>query len=417
MHIEVVGINYKTTPAAVRSKVAIGSLQLGDALLELHRHISQGTILCTCNRTEIYSISPEEDNSKEIIEFLKSRSGLTDAKLIPYVYIYKDTEAVNHLFRVASGLDSMIIGEYEILGQVKRSLKEAEKCGFVESPLLELFRRAVSAGRKARAKTKISRNALSVSSVSVGLASQVVGDIKNCRILVIGAGEAGQQVAKASRERGASQITVASRSSRKGTVFAKQISGNWVPMQNLSQELLNCDIVICCSGAPHTILKQEMIAEAMRLRSNKPLVIVDIGIPCNVDSGVKLLKNVSLFNIDELTTITEVNFQQRSQEIQKAQQIVNTEVEKFMTYWHELKVKPLITALVTKAETIRQSRLNSTLKKVPDLSSEQRSQIEALSKSIIQKILHEPIECLKSNHKNEEYFRIVSELFCLSEEK
>ena len=417
MHIEVIGINYKKTPVALRSKVAIGCHQLPEALISLHNYVDQGMILCTCNRTEIYSIGDSDSLASGLIEFLKTRSGLSEIELKPYIYNFTDEEAVRHLFQVASGLDSMIIGEYEILGQVKRALQAAEKSGLIKLPLLELFRFAVKTGRQARTQTGISRNALSISSVALDLAMKRVSDISGCRIVVVGAGEAGQQVARAAKERGASQITVLSRSSRKGKAFAREIQGVWSPLPNLVRELAESDIAIGCSGAPHTVLKLEMVNEAMQCRTGRPLVIIDIGVPCNVDPEAKQVKNVFLYNIDDLTMLCQNNYQQRLSEIQNAENIINAAVDKFMSYWHELKVKPIIAALVDKAENVRQAKVEMALKKATRLTDEERTQLEMMSKAIIQTILYEPIECLKSNHKNAEYLRIVKELFALGEEK
>ena len=413
MRIGLIGINYKKTPVGVRSKVAIGSQQLPEALSGLHDYVRQGIILCTCNRTEIYSITDTDCEASGAEEFLLAHSGLSKSELEPYIYTAADEEAVCHLFRVASGLDSMVIGEYEILGQVKRALLEAEKCGLIDSPLLDLFRAAVKTGRLVRTKTGISRNALSVSSVAVDLAQRVAGDISGCKITVIGAGEAGQQAVRAVKERGASKITVMSRSSRKGTAFAREIQGTWVPLNNLVRELAGSDIVICCSGAPHTILKLKMVEEAMLDRPDHPLVVIDIGVPCNVDSGVKKLRNVFLYNIDDLTGASHANYQQRQDEVDGAEILINSAVEKFIAGWHELKVKPLITALVNKAESVRLAKLNLTLKKTAGLSDTERVHVEMMSKAIVQTLLHEPVKCLKSNHKNGEYLRIVKELFSL----
>ena len=419
MQVCVVGVNHQTTPVAIRGKLAIGASQLKDALFSLHNYVSQGIILCTCNRTEVYTLV-EKGPSPELasINFLNARANLSQTELLQHTYIYHGEAAVKHLFRVASGLDSMIIGEYEILGQVRRALDEAEKTCLVGLPLLNLFRHAVRVGRRARVETGISKNALSVSSVAVDLAVRIVGDISQCKLIVIGAGEAGRLVAKASKERGASQIVVVSRSREKITDLAAMLHGTWVPMENLRQELSTGDIVISCSGAPHSILKFELIEEVMSTRPEHPLVIIDIAVPPDVESQVKQLNNVFLYDIDELTKVSESNHKQRQKEIRSAMKIVDEEVKRFVSYWQELEVRPVISALVRKAENIRQAQLGRTLKKLPGLSDEERAYLEAMTKAIVQKILHEPIQCLKSNnHKKEDYLQIINELFLLGQEK
>jgi len=419
MQLCVVGINYKTTPVSIRGKLAIGASQLQDALYRLHNYVQSGIILCTCNRTEVYSLA-EEGTSVEpaSINFLNARANLPQPELLQYVYVYYGEAAVSHLFRVASGLESMITGEYEILGQVRHALDEAEKSGLVELPLLNLFRRAVQVGRRVRTDTGISKNALSVSSAAVGLATRVVGDINQHKVVVIGAGEAGSLVARASKERGASPIVVVNRSQEKGTELAQKLQGSWVPMEKLRGELISSDIVISCSGAPHTVLKREIVEEAMYSRPKHPLVIIDIAVPQDVESEVRQLKNVFLYDIDELTKLSELNHKQRQDEVQSAIEIVDDEVEMFTSYWQGLEVRPVISALVQKAENIRQDQLDLTIKKLPELSTEGRARLEAMTKAIVNKILHEPIQYLKNDSdKREEYIQAVTQLFRLDGKK
>ena len=414
----VVGVNHKTTPVAIRGKLAIGSGRLQEALVSLHDHVPQGIILCTCNRTEIYTLSENAASVEAAsIDFLNTRANLPQADLQKYIYVYHDEAAVRHLFRISSGLDSMIIGEYEILGQVRHALEEAERSRLVGLPLLSLFRHAVRVGRRTRAETNISKNALSVSSVAVDLATQVVGDIRQRKVVVIGAGEAGRLVAKASEERGASQIVVVNRSQEKGESLAATLGGTWVPMENLKQELATCDIAISCSGAPHTVLRQDVVEEVMRFRPEHPLAIIDIAVPPDVEPQVKQLNNVFLHDIDELTKVSDSNHKQRQEEVQKAEAIIDDEVARFVSYWEELEVRPVIKALMTKAENIRQAQFGLTLKKLPELSDEERSYMEAMTKAIVQKILHEPIQNLKSdNHKRADYIELINELFHLNGE-
>jgi glutamyl-tRNA reductase len=242
-----------------------------------------------------------------------------------------------------------------------------------------------------------------------------VGDIRQHKVVVIGAGEAGSLVARTSQERGASPIVVVNRSREKGVDLATRLHGVWAPMENLRQELAGSDIVISCSGAPHTVLKLEMVEEAMSTRPEHPLVIIDIAVPPDVESEVKKLENVFLYDIDELTRVSESNHKQRQNEAQSAIGIVDDEVERFTSYWQELEVRPVISALVKKAENIRQAQLDLTLKKLPELSTEGRARLEAMTKAIVNKILHEPIQCLKNGTvKKEEYIRLVNELFRLN---
>jgi len=419
MKVYLLGVNYSKTPVAIREKLTISSTQLQDALHLLGNYVSQGIILSTCNRVEIYTVT-DRDSSLELalITFLKSWTNLSDTDLLPYTYIHHDEAAIKHLFSVASGLDSMVIGEYEILGQLRQAFKEAEKANMVGLPLLRLFQRAIGVGRRVRAQTGISKNALSVSSVAVELAATVVGDLSHCRVLVVGAGEAGRLVAKAVRERGGKQITVASRTLEKASALATALGGKSVLLDNLTEELANADVVISSTAAPHLVLRLPMVKEAISTRPNRPLVIIDIAVPRDVDSRVKQIDNVFLYDINDFTNIIELNREQRRQEIQRVIKVIDDELEIFISRWQTYEIKPTIAALVTKAENIRQVQLNKTLKKLPRLSAEQQASLEAMTRSIVQKILHEPIQCLKRNtHRKKDYTQLVNELFHLDKEK
>ncbi|MFC1910187.1 glutamyl-tRNA reductase [Chloroflexota bacterium] len=414
MQVCVTGLNYKKAPVEIRSRVAIGSAQLPEALISLHKHASQGIILATCNRTEIYTTGADEhDDASASLKYLAERGDLPVGELLPHTYTYSGETAVRHLFQVASGLDSMITGEYEILGQVKRALEEAMKTGLIGLPLLNLFRDAIRTGRRARLETAISKNAISVSSAAVDLAAQIVGDMRQQRIVVIGAGEAGSLVAKTCKERGASQIVVVNRSPQKGVELADALSGCWVPMEELERELSGCDVVISCSGAPHTVLKFRLVEDAVKSRQRRPMVIIDIAVPRDVDPQVKSISNIYLYDIDDLVNICQDNHKHRQEEIQRADSIVGEEVIKFMRYWRELGVRPLVKALLQRAEEIRRSKLEMTLKKMPELSGEQKFYLDTMTKAIVQNILHEPVKHLKNNQNKEGYAQVVEELFSL----
>lgn len=407
MNICVVGVNHKTAPLAIRGKIGMSSHRLRGALLLLHNYVSAGIILSTCNRLEVYALG----NSSDLVNFLSAQANLSYSELLPYTYTYYNEEAIKHLFKTASGLDSMIIGEFEILGQVRRALEEAEKTHPLSLLLLNLFRQAVQVGRRVRNETGISRSALSVSSVAVDLATRVIGNIGHSRVLVIGAGEAGRLAAKALRERGSHQITVASRSEERASTLAAMLGGRSIPMNDLKCELTASDIVISCTGAPHVILKAPIFEEAMSARPKRPLVIIDIAVPNDVEPEVKQVSNVFLYDVDDLTRVSELNTQQRQSELKNAMEIVDEEVKRFASWQQAIEAKPSISALVEKAENIRQSQLTITLKKLPRLSDEERANIETMTKSMVQKILHEPIQYLK-NHK--EGSQIIDELFGLT---
>ncbi len=414
MHTSVVGVNHNTTSLVLREKLAISPARLPDSLQLLRRYVAHGIILFTCNRTEVYAVDsrPCEQAS---INFLKAWANISEADLLPYMYTYRDKSVFKHLFRVASGLDSMIIGEFEVLGQVGQALEAADKAGMVNLPLGNLFRQAIRTGRRVRQETGISKNALSVSSVAVNLAKEVVGDLDGCKVLVIGAGEVGRLVARAARERGASQIVVYSRSHKKALALAEALGSASVASGNLTEELTTADIAISCTAAPHMVLKLDQVERVMCVRPDRPLVIIDIAVPRDVAPEVKQLDNVFLYNIDDLTGICDLNCNQREKESQKALEIVKAEVDKFNDRWMALEVRPVVSALVRKAEGIRRAQLAMALKKLPGLSDEERDSLEAMTKTMMTRFLNDPIQYLKVNaYNNKVYAQMVDELFRLN---
>jgi len=252
MNICLVGINHRTAPVAVREKAAIRTAKLDNSLQLLRAYGSQGIILSTCNRTEVYTVAGEDSHAKAAsLNFLQTHLDIPDTTLRRYTYVLEGDAAVEHLFRIACGLDSMIVGEYEVLGQVSQALEVAEKAKMVNLPLRHLFQNAIRTGRRVREETEISKNALSVSSVAVDLAVKAIGDLGSCKMLVIGAGEAGRLAAKAAKDRGVSQIIVASRTRERASVLAAALGGLPIGMNDLVEELNTCNLVVACAGAPH----------------------------------------------------------------------------------------------------------------------------------------------------------------------
>ncbi len=413
MYVSLVGINHQTAPITIREQAAISTDRLDDSLRLLRHHVPHGVILSTCNRTEVYATdnNPAEE---AIINFLNAITGVSFADLLPHIYLRKNETSFGHLFRVASGLDSMIIGEFEILGQVGHALEVAEKVKMVNLPLRHIFQSAIRTGRKVREETGISKNALSVSSVGVDLAARVVGSLKSSKILVIGAGEAGSLVVKIARDRGVSRIVVASRTQERALTLAATMGGIAINLNHLAEELSTTNIVVTCAGAPNRILDVHHVEEAMQKRPELPLVIIDIAVPRDVEPAVRQIRNVFLYNIDDLTEASDLNRQQREGEIQKTREIIAAEVSKFVSWWRTFEVRPIVSDLMRKAEEIRCEQLNKTLKKLRPLSDEEQDNLEAMTKSIVTKILQNPIQYLKANaNSNRDYVEMVSELFQL----
>ena len=418
MRINLVGINHSTAPITVREAAAISTEKIFDSLSLLRQYVPRGVILSTCNRTEVYTIDKDEHNAeKASVDFLQAHLNISDTDLSQYIYVLNDRVAVEHLFRVACGLESMIVGEFEVLGQVGYALEAAEKAGMVNLPLRHIFRSAIRAGRRVRDETGISRNALSVSSVAVDLAAGIVGDLKECKMLVIGAGEAGSLVAKVARDRGVSRMVIASRTQEKALALTAMLGGLPIGLNNLVEELSTTNIVVTCAGAPHRILSIRHVKEAMEKRPELPLVIIDIAVPRNVEPEAGEISNVFLYDIDGLTEISSLNREQREGEMQNAAEIIAAEMDKFVSWWRAFEIRPVVKALMKKAEDIRSTQLNKTLKKLPPLSDEELNSLEAMTMSIVTKILKDPVHHLKAGGGNSDYTEMVKELFQLNTEK
>lgn len=420
MQISLVGVNHHTAPLEIRERAAIRNEMVGHCLSLLRNHVTHGVILSTCNRTEIYAV---EDNSrgseKSSLRFFQDYLNIPDSELLRHAYVLTKPRAVaEHLFRIACGLDSLIIGEYEVLGQVGNALEMAEKARMVNLPLRHLFQSAIRTGRRVREETGISKNALSVSSVAVDLATRAVGDLSRCRILVIGAGEAGRLVTKAARDRGTPEILVASRTRERASSLASLLGGKPIDINDVTAQLKTCNIVVTCADAPHWILDAQQVGAAMRQRPELPLVIIDIAVPRNVDPAVKQVNNVFLYNIDDLTEISEANRKQREDEIAHATEIVDAELDRLAEWWQALEIRPAVSALMEKAEQIRSTQMDKTLKKLPALSQEERDYLDAMTRSIIVKILKDPLDYLKSSTDGDgDGVEVISQLFRLKLEK
>lgn len=416
MKLSLVGVNHQTAPVTIRERVAISAEKLEDSLSLFRPFVPQGVILSTCNRTEIYAVDTSGHGAETaVLDYLKTRLNLPPAGLTRYLYVAEGRKAVEHLFRVASGLESMIVGEFEVLGQAGQALEAAEKAGMVDLPLRHIFHSAIRTGRRVREETGISKNALSVSSVAVDLAAQVVGDLKKCRLLVIGAGEAGRLVAKVARERGTSQIVIANRTRERAQALAEALHGIPVGMDGLADELDKASIIVTCAGSPHRILDVPQIEATMKNRAGRPLVIIDIALPRNVAPEVGQVKNVFLHDIDALSAVSDTNRKQREGEIRHAERIVAEELDKFVGWWRDYEVRPAVRALMSKAEEIRSAQLNKTLKKLRPLSDEERESLEAMTRSIVNKILKDPVQYLKTNG-NGSHTQTVRDLFQLDGE-
>ena len=307
----------------------------------------------------------------------------------------------------------MVIGEFEILGQVGSALDAAEKAGMINLALRQLFRNAVRTGRRVREETSISRNAVSVSSIAIDLIQSVCGSLSESKMIVIGAGEAGRLVAKVAKERGMRRLFVTSRTRDRAAEVATELEGTAISLLDLVDEMADADIVVACTNAPHWIIDTDQIGRALESRGPRPLLMMDISVPRNIEPAVAGLPNVVLYDIDDLNKISEANRQGREYEMARVEEIAGEETSKFVEWWKTLRYRPVVTSLMGKAESIRRQHLDKTLRKLRPLSAEEIEDLESMTKAIVTKILHDPIECLKGAGDDANYAEVVSEIFQL----
>ena len=412
--IVAIGVNHRTAPVDVRERLALVPEELPVALKALGRVAPEAAILSTCNRTELYAVAEDgEVTADRLVEFVVAYHRLAPREIEPFLYRHIGDEAVRHLFGVASGIDSMILGETEILGQVRAALVAASEAGQVGKVLSRLIHRALNTGRKARSQTGISRHALSVSHAGVQMARQVFGGLERCRVLVISAGEAGKITAKILRDSGAREIGVANRTKDRAAALARELGGRTVDFDAIGPALVDFDIVISATASAQFVLPAGMVAQAMDRRAGRPLCLIDIAVPRDIDPDSRRIPNVFLYDIDDLESIAMTNRDQRQREVGKVQQIVDEETRRFAAWLDGLEAVPIISSLRGKADRIRRRELDTTLRKLQHLPEEDRARIEVLTKAITRKLLHDPIIALKNQEKGKGSIETVRELFGL----
>ena len=411
MDITLVGISHKTAPVSVRERVAFSAEELPDAL---PRFGGATVLLSTCNRTEVYLAAPHTITAKSVIALLREMKGDGDAPDDAFYHL-TGREAARHLFGVAAGIESMVLGESEILGQVRAAFSAATAAGTHNAVLSRLFHGAIRAGRRARSQTQIGRHAVSISSTAVALARRTLGDLSCRTVLVVSAGEAGKLAARSLAESGASRLLVTSRTARRAEELAADLGGEPLPFARLSQAMAEADIVISSSAAPDFLIGRQEVAEAMSQRNGRPLLFIDIAVPRDVDPCVRELPGVHLSDIDDLQALVEQNLNARQREVTNVEHIIEEELERFNEWLRARGVLPTVTALRARADDLRDAEIARTFKRLPGLTTEQRERVEAMANALIKKVLHDPITRLKGDD-GERYVGAVRELFALDED-
>ena len=392
MSIVVLGVNYHTSPVTLLERVMIPVPAMSEALraLSSHSDIREVVVLSTCNRTEVYAVAERFHGAHtDILQFLCETSGLSADDITPHLYSQFDDDAVVHLFEVAAGIDSAVLGETEIVGQVRDAWDFAMKQGTSRSTLNLLFRYALESGKRARTETGISRSTASVAHAAVEMSEEILGTLKGKRVLVVGAGEMGEGVAGALSRAGTDSITVLNRTISRAEALAQKIGANVSDFGNLESELITADVVLACTGAGGVIIDHELMVR-VRQGVSTPLLVVDIALPRDVAASVAELPGVTLRDLDHLSDWAQRGIDKRASEVGQVRQIIGEEVDRFLLDQTQRQAAPLVAQLREVVESIRRAELERFDSALSAMTPEQRELVESVSHGIVNKMLHAP---------------------------
>ncbi|MBW2028761.1 MAG: glutamyl-tRNA reductase [Deltaproteobacteria bacterium] len=393
-----IGMNHQTAPIELRESLAKDPQgpQRAVTFIREIEWVKEGMFLSTCNRVEALCVTEYPLETREaIIRFLSQLSGLPEQNFLPNLYIHQDQDAVRHIFRVTSSLDSMVVGEPQILGQIKDAYSLASKAKVSGTILNKLMHRAFHVAKRVRTETNVADSAVSISYAAVELSKKIFFDLSGKKVLLIGAGEMAELAARHLLNNGVSSILVSNRTFEKAVRLAEVFKGRPLSFDEIGTQLLEADIVITSTASPDYVITAEDVRSSMRKRKNRPLFFIDIAVPRDVEPAAHEISNVYLYDIDDLKGVTELNLAQRKKEAIKAERIVQEEVIKFEKWLKTLSVVPTIISLREKAEAIRLKELKKSLSLLKELSPSQRDGIERLTMSIAEKIINDPIVVLK----------------------
>jgi len=407
------GINHNTAPIEVRERLAIPSSRLADATRTLLHQpgIREGLILSTCNRVELVTLQDDapatETNKTDLLRFLHEYFAVPPNDIQPHLYEFREREAVRHLFRVASSLDSMVVGEPQILGQVKESYTVAREVGAVSSTLDGLLQRAFTVAKKVRSETQIGSSSVSIASVAVDLAEKIFGSLDGKTVLLVGAGKMSELAARHLIQQGAASILVANRTQSKAEKIAADFSSpavytEAIPFDHLYDLADRADIVITSTGAPQQLFGRSHGQHFLQRRRNRPMFFIDIAVPRDVDPRMNEVEGCFVYDIDDLQQVAAAHLADRSREAAAAEIIVSREVEKYQQRLHSLDAVPAILALQQNAEAIREAELARAAKRLADLTPEQQAAVEALTRSLTAKLLHPQLTALRESTRTKD---------------
>jgi glutamyl-tRNA reductase len=406
MTLALIGVNYKTAPIELRERIAISREELPETTRALAAvpGVAECMIVSTCNRVELLAAvnSPDAD----LAGFLHNRFGLDPALLAPHIYERHDRDAVRHLFRVAASLDSMVVGEPQILGQVKEAFAVARASGTVAGELEHLLQSTFAAAKKVRSETEIGSASVSIASVAVDLARKIFGSLHGRTVFLVGAGKMSELAARHLVQQGAGAILVTNRTLARARSMAEAFQGRVIPFENIYDAASEADIVISSTGAPHPIFRREHGQAFLHRRRNRPMFFIDIAVPRDVDPAMNKLEGIFVYDIDDLQSVASAHLAERSREASDAETLIAAEVERFQQRQRTVNVAPAIVALQRQAEEIRQAELRRMHPRLGSLSAEQLAAVEALTRGLVNKFLHPPMQALKQAARENDSLRV-----------
>ncbi len=396
MNFQLIGVNHVSAPLEMRERLAVSEEQLPEAVrtLVMQPGVDEGMVLSTCNRVEVLTSTKQ---GADLRGFLRSYFGLSADALHSHVYEFEQRAAVRHVFRVACSLDSMVVGEPQILGQVKEAYAVARGLGAIHSALEALLSRAFAVAKRVRTETAIGSSSVSVASVAVELAQKIFGSLEHTTVYLIGAGKMAELAARQLMARGAGKILISNRTYESAVELAEAFGGQAVPFDRLYEAASHADIILTSTGAPEPLFRTHHGERLLSRRRNRPAFFIDIAVPRNVAPEVNQLDGLFVYDIDDLQSLAAKNSTQRKQEAERAEKIVELEVDRFASRMKSLEVVPTILSLQEYCETIRQAEIDRIRGRLGQISSEQEAAIEAMTRAIINKLLHTPITTLKSS--------------------
>jgi glutamyl-tRNA reductase len=415
----VAGMNHRSAPVEVREQLALEPDKLREILVALSGAdaLSEAMILSTCNRVEVYGVAEVPGEARSLaFGRLAAHRGMRLSDLEPLLYTKTDDDAIRHAFRVAASLDAMVLGEPQILGQVKEAFALAQSAGTVGPVLHALMTQAFNVAKKVRTDTDIGRHAVSVSYAAVELARKIFSTLEDKEVLLVGAGEMGELAAKHLVEHGALGIYVLNRTPARAQELARQLGGTALPFEELPAAMAMVDIVIASTAAPEPIVRVEEARQALHGRPARPLFLIDLGVPRNVEPAVNDLDGVFCYDVDDLRSVVDANLRERAQAASRAEALVERERERFVLRLRDLEVVPTIVSLRDKLEAIRRAELAKAVARLPGASEDTRLVLEALSQAIVNKVLHAPMVKLRDSSRaghGSRWTALITELFGL----